>query len=770
MDEHTNNYDNLDWVFMPINGKKPLLNEWNKLTKSVKPSSNQNIGIITGSVSNVCVIDIDVKDRGMEIWESIKTLIQIPQTPTVRTGSGGLHLYFQYNETLKTGSKCVIVDYGEVQKKVGIDIRNDSGQVVAPPSIHPDSNEPYTWTIDPMEVDVEPCPIDLLKLMTQKTMLQYIHGEHKYRIVPCVKPTKAQYDHAENNTFEFKNIAHIEIIVMGLAKIRADDRDDWVKVIFILGSIGKQNNVDLLPLAIQFSQQSEKYTSAEDVEEKYNARGQGLTINTLFWMLKNDNLDLFNSLVYIQKKEEQNIITDTLYAELVNSLIAPASASAGASAPAPDPAPAPLSLFNNSFDFSNSYDYTSLMDEFNDKTFLSMGDLLTSFKVKTSHSVAFITSKEGSYIKKNGDTLDVVSGLKKTNFSIRYLENNKIQKISVEEFLSLYSDKYSAIVCKLNPLSVRQKEFNIWTGFQAQRVPITNSIGLQTMLEFIKIVWANNNDEHYKYMMSWIAGLVKNIDGINEIALAMISPQGCGKNTLIDFMSFVLKERQILSTIGIGSITQKHNKAIENKRLVVINEMSSTKEDFKSNFDKMKSFITDKMISIEPKGVDSYNIQNIGNYILFTNHRDAIVVEESDRRYAIFEMSKAKINNEAYFKNIRDTCFNQEVANEFYSYLLDYDCVSLRKIPDTEIRNEMKLMSRSNALKFLAAIKESPQEIFGDETEIKATEFYNQYQIWCRDNGERNVFTSTRLGLLIKDNIVKRRSNGMFYNIETIKL
>ncbi len=72
----------------------------------------------------------------------------------------------------------------------------------------------------------------------------------------------------------------------------------------------------------------------------------------------------------------------------------------------------------------------------------------------------------------------------------------------------------------------------------------------------------------------------------------------------------------------------------QGKRLVNINEMSSTKDEFKANFDTMKSYITEPTVKIEPKGVDSYTIKNISNFVLFTNHRGAIIVEADDRRYS----------------------------------------------------------------------------------------------------------------------------------------
>jgi hypothetical protein len=227
-------------------------------------------------------------------------------------------------------------------------------------------------------------------------------------------------------------------------------------------------------------------------------------------------------------------------------------------------------------------------------------------------------------------------------------------------------------------------------------------------------------------------------------------------------MGWVLQEINIVSTTGIQSITGRFNTLLQGKRLVNINEMSSTKDEFKANFDKIKSYITDPTVMIEPKGVNPYKIKNVSNFVLFTNHRDSIIVEETDRRYAIFEMSAAHVNDNEYFGRIRRECFNQDVANEFYTYLLDFPVVPLLPIPDTEIRREMMNMSKPSALKFVDAVRE--ENLFEGFEEVPATSLYARYKQWCSDNGERTVVSSTKFGTVISTKLQKRHTReGNFY-------
>lgn len=93
-----------------------------------------NIGIATGKGSGITVVDIDAGKGGLQTWQDLSDRYHFPLTYTVRTGGGGLHLYFAYCPELKTGTDVL---------GPGIDIRNDGGYVVAAPSLH-NSGQLYT--------------------------------------------------------------------------------------------------------------------------------------------------------------------------------------------------------------------------------------------------------------------------------------------------------------------------------------------------------------------------------------------------------------------------------------------------------------------------------------------------------------------------------------------------------------------------------------------------------------------------------------------------
>jgi hypothetical protein len=98
-----------------------------------------NVGIRTGAVSHLVVLDIDPPHGGDDSLESLIGDEQpLPPTITVLTGSGGCHLYFTHPGGTVHNSSSTLGP--------GIDVRGDGGYVIAPPSLHI-AGDPYRWTV-----------------------------------------------------------------------------------------------------------------------------------------------------------------------------------------------------------------------------------------------------------------------------------------------------------------------------------------------------------------------------------------------------------------------------------------------------------------------------------------------------------------------------------------------------------------------------------------------------------------------------------------------
>jgi P4 family phage/plasmid primase-like protien len=132
-------YASKGWHVFPVlpRTKKPAVKWKEAATTSIEAIESTwrtkpyNVGIATGRVSGIVVLDIDVPkldDESRAFAEQVRA--KCP-TFTVRTGTGGFHYYFAAPVTPLTNlAGCL----------AGIDFRGDGGLVVAAPSQHENGN------------------------------------------------------------------------------------------------------------------------------------------------------------------------------------------------------------------------------------------------------------------------------------------------------------------------------------------------------------------------------------------------------------------------------------------------------------------------------------------------------------------------------------------------------------------------------------------------------------------------------------------------------
>src|SRR5262249_49857913 len=107
------------------------------ITDWFKARPDANIGIVTGAVSDLVVIDLDSDDANNKLKSLIPADYNLAAVPRVRTGRGGYHLFFQHPGV------HVATRAGVLPKT---DVRADGGYVVTAPSIH-ESGRPYKWEV-----------------------------------------------------------------------------------------------------------------------------------------------------------------------------------------------------------------------------------------------------------------------------------------------------------------------------------------------------------------------------------------------------------------------------------------------------------------------------------------------------------------------------------------------------------------------------------------------------------------------------------------------
>jgi ribosomal protein S25 len=154
--EYAIKYMQLGWSVIPLKPKdKRSMVKWkNRQTDRAtedeirgwwKKYPNANIGIVTGEISGIDVIDFDGSGARAMLEEKLGK--KLPKSLRSKTGGGGEHLFLKHNEKARNCVKVLSDGNGN-----SIDVRANGGIIVLPPSIHPNGN-PYEW-IEPPNNDL----------------------------------------------------------------------------------------------------------------------------------------------------------------------------------------------------------------------------------------------------------------------------------------------------------------------------------------------------------------------------------------------------------------------------------------------------------------------------------------------------------------------------------------------------------------------------------------------------------------------------------------
>jgi putative DNA primase/helicase len=137
---------------MPIvqNGWKDATTDATKILKWWTESPDAQIGMPTGAINHLVVLDPD----GDEAGQFVRGL-HLPPTRTILTRPGRYHLWFRQPDGFKTKCSASVL-------APKLDVRGDGGYVIVPPSIHHETGQPYHVVRD---LAIALAPDSLLRLV-----------------------------------------------------------------------------------------------------------------------------------------------------------------------------------------------------------------------------------------------------------------------------------------------------------------------------------------------------------------------------------------------------------------------------------------------------------------------------------------------------------------------------------------------------------------------------------------------------------------------------
>lgn len=251
-------------------------------------------------------------------------------------------------------------------------------------------------------------------------------------------------------------------------------------------------------------------------------------------------------------------------------------------------------------------------------------------------------------------------------------------------------------------LNSYRKTYKIFNG--------DHSEAMRRIKKHLKYVLSDEKSEGL--MLDWMAWNTQRTGKLKRFAPLIVGRFGDGKSTITAIMGRAL---------GLENVGQISNGAISSTFTGWANSCAvGSIEELKMNglakyetYNNLKPYITNEEVEIIRKGKDSITGKNVTNYIAYTNYRDAVPLEEGDRRYWV--MNTHALDDDAFsnqskeygdhFADIYGNMIDNDIGQvraALLSHEISEEFIKMIAAPETEAKNQMRaeaMTSGAHAMK-----------------------------------------------------------------------
>jgi len=417
--------------------------------------------------------------------------------------------------------------------------------------------------------------------------------------------------------------------------------------------------------------------------------------------------------------------------------------------------------------------------------------LFEAERIKFEEKVCKIVNK-GFYARDDGDTVTILSkailiacyehiqvGFTDTgcpvNFIKRWANNNN--SIRTKQDIGVY------------PRNCPDNIYNLWVPFSGERLPecVFDPSAIDLFEKHISIM-CNHEYIVAQWVIDWIAQMIQFPD-VKTTMPTFVSKPGAGKDSLLELLRKLLGHKKVFETTKPSlHIFGDFNSQMADAHLVVLSEVSAM--ELKNCGGQLKGLITDSKLTINTKGVSSYEIDCYARFMAFTNNEEAIKPEKEDRRNVVIRSSYELCKNgfdrtaeeieviNAYVEKYRRLLDDKNAQKTIYEWLKsrpNLEEFHTRVPPKTEFHKTQTNLTITPIEQWVEAF--TLLHHAKEEVKLSSQDCYTQFKEWCRINSKYDC-TSIQFAVRLKNLNIKgitkgkrtKNGNTILFNIPLLKI
>jgi hypothetical protein len=309
--------------------------------------------------------------------------------------------------------------------------------------------------------------------------------------------------------------------------------------------------------------------------------------------------------------------------------------------------------------------------------------------------------------------------------------------------------------------------YNLFSGYsQLIKTPFDIKLKEKILKPFkdLGLELCGGNREHFDYFYKFLAQMIQQPQNRIPIAFIIKGKQGTGKNVFLKAIGNIIGKDYFISSCKPKDFFGEYAEGFYHKLLVNMNECEG-----KDTFDfegKIKSFISEDTITINPKGIRPTTINNFARLIIFSNKPNPIPIDvkTSERRYVVYQTTDHYLDKQygtKFWKQLIAHFDKPEFIGCLYNDLInqkinDIDWKAKRPITEAykemcklyvpvealfldHIITEIKNIGKENKYDFgdekLGVNEDDLNDTLNDEHERNGKHMYDEYIQYCKSNG-----------------------------------
>ena len=201
----------------------------------------------------------------------------------------------------------------------------------------------------------------------------------------------------------------------------------------------------------------------------------------------------------------------------------------------------------------------------------------------------------------------------------------------------------------LDPKAPQEGAEGVEWGIDPSGTPIVAGRGWNLLFGHIWENIAEQNPDYMRWILGWMAFLVQHPGHLPEVALVLRGEKGCGKSILGDYLARIFGDAG-RTVAGNDLLSGRFTGHLKEAVFVCVNEVG-----WAGNMeaaDRLKDRITNRVITIEHKGRDAVFEKNCLHLMITTNHDWVVHSSPDERRFAVFDVASAHVKDHRFWKRL----------------------------------------------------------------------------------------------------------------------